>query len=124
MHFGSPIENEAYKFITFPDKICLNHNYLLTFAYQNILKGFKKRRKAQRFSKIELAVGDRVLLRVRHLSNALDKTTKKFFHLYEGPDIISSKVGNNAFVLVNVESGRVCGTYNRTNLRKYLTYEN
>ena len=42
---------------------------------------FEKRKKNQKISKIELAIGNRVLLRVRHLSNALDKTTKKFFHL-------------------------------------------
>ena len=40
------------------------------------------------------------------MSNAIDKTTKKFFHLYEGPYAISRRVGNNAFVLVNISDGR------------------
>ena len=65
-------------------------------------------------------MGDLVLLRVKHLSNALDKVTKKFFHLFEGSFRIDKTIGNNAFVLVDPNnSSEIKGTYNRTNLRKY-----
>ena len=123
LHFGTSLENETYKFIAYPESFRVDDDYLVTFAQTNILKSFEKRRKAHKASKVVIAVGNRVLLRVRHLSNALDKTTKKFFHLYEGPYVISRKVGNNAFVLVEVKDGREIGTYNRTNLRKYLSIE-
>ena len=96
---------------------------MITLARENIIKSFERRRRSQRVSKVEIAVGDRVLLRVRHLSNALDKTTKKFFHLYKGRYAVAKKLDNNAFVLVRLSDGHESGTYNRTNLRKYLSLE-
>lgn len=75
-------------------------------------------KKNQKISTIELKLGDKVLLRVRHLSNALDKVTKKFFHLFEGPYTITRVFDNNAYELSD-ESNKIIGKYNRTNLRKY-----
>ena len=123
LHFGTPIGSEIYKLVTYPENFNINRDYLITLARENIIKNFDRRKKSQRVSKVELVVGDRVLLRVRHLSNALDRTTKKFFHLYEGPYVLSRKIGNNAFVLTEVSDGREIGTYNRTNLRKYQNLE-
>ena len=72
-------------------------------------------------SKVELKLGDLVLLRVRHLSNAHDKVTHKFFPLYEGPYKITQIKGKNAFeISQNDDPQRIIGTYNRTNLRKYF----
>ena len=60
------------------------------------------------------------MLRTRHLSNALDKVIKKFFHLFEGPYEIIRQVGENVFVLADPKDNmRELGTYNRLNLRKY-----
>lgn len=70
-------------------------------------------------SRVVLNVGDEVLLRVPHLSNALQKQISKFFHPYEGPYKIASKVGENAYHLVLVDDEAVKkGTYNRFNLKK------
>ena len=67
-----------------------------------------------------MQIGNLVLLRVKHLSNALDKVTKKFFHLFEGPYVIVKTIGENAFVLEDPKNGNIpVGTYNRANLRKY-----
>ena len=69
---------------------------------------------------MSLKVGDLVLLRVRHFSNAIDKVTKKFFHLFEGPYQIEKEMGQNAFALVNPHDNNADkGVYNRANLRKY-----
>ena len=51
-------------------------------------------------SLVKLAMGDLVLLSVKNF-NVLDKVTKKFFHLFEGPYQITKAIGYNAFVLAN-----------------------
>ena len=117
LHFGKPIENEISKFVNFPEKPKVDQKYLITFARENMLKNFKRRQKMQKPSTVKLDVGDLVLLRTRHLSNALDKTTRKFFHLYEGPYNIAKALGKNAYLLKD-ENDEV-GIYNRKNLRKY-----
>ena len=98
----------------------VNHKYLISLARQNIENNFQIRSKNQKPSKIELSVGDLVLLRVKHLSSALDKVTHKFFHLFEDPYLLSKAVGGNAYVLADPNNPEeIKGTYNRTNLRKY-----
>ena len=84
------------------------------------MKRTARRSKNKKISKVILKEGDYVLLRVRHLSNALDKVTKKFFHLFEGPYVINRVIGINAFALCDInDSTKEIGIYNRTNLRKY-----
>ena len=123
-HFGLPIRSEIEKLVKFPVKRQIDHEYILTLARENMKKHFERRKKKQKTSTIELNVGDSVMLRVRHLSNAMDKVTKKFFDLYEGLYKISEKIGNNAFLLVNKDNcDKKISTYNRTNLRKYHTRE-
>ena len=50
-------------------------------------------------SRVQLKVGDLVLLRVPHISNAVQNQINKFFHIYEGPYKLVKQVGSNAFVL-------------------------
>ena len=120
LHFGKPINDEISKIISYPEKQIVNHQLLITLAKDNIKKSFATRTKNQKISPIVLKLGDLVLLRVRHLSNAFDKTIHKFFHLFEGPYLITQIIGNNAFVLSDPSNpDKVKGTYNRTNLRKY-----
>ena len=67
-------------------------------------------------------IGDLVLIRVPHLSNAIQKQTLKFFHVYEGPFEIVRNVGENAFVVRLPDDETVIkGTYKRFNLRKYYS---
>jgi len=40
-------------------------------------------------------------------------------YLYEGPYVIEKIIGKNAFELRDMK-GKIIGTYNRTNLRKYI----
>ena len=89
--------------------------------FENLEKNFRKRTKQQNnITKIKLQVGDLVLLRVRHLSNAFDRTTKKFFHFYEGPYKIAKVLSNeNSFVLIEINDNTIeKGIYNQKNLRK------
>lgn len=88
----------------------------------NIEKSFVTRTKGQKPSKIIIKEGELVLFRVKHLSNAIDKVIKNSFHLFEGPFRVSKDLGQNAYVLTDPEDPNVViGTYDRTNLRKYIT---
>lgn len=115
------MQDKITKILSFPESQARAHQYLISLARENMTRAFKNRLKQQgQVSVIKLEVGDLVLLRVRHLSNALDRVTKKFFHLYEGPYKIIRKVGDNAFVLADPSNNLdEKGTYNRWNLRKY-----
>lgn len=114
LHFGEPIQDKIKKLIKFPDAPAVSHEYLITLARENLKRNSENRRKQQgAISKVVLGVNDLVLLRVRHLSNALDRVTKKFFHLFEGPYKIVRCVGNNALVLANPQDPqKEIGVYN------------
>jgi hypothetical protein len=80
----------------------------------------KRKRDQKSISKIKFEIGDQVLLRVPHISSALDKTVKKFFHLYEGPYRINKIINSNAFELCEIDNyTKVKGIYNRQSLKKY-----
>lgn len=98
-----------------------DHEVHIKRAKDSLEKAFESRCKAQKsVSRVLLNVGDEVLLRVPHLSDAMQKEISKFFHIYEGPYKIASKIGENAYRLVSVEDESIeKGTYNRFNLRKY-----
>lgn len=71
-------------------------------------------------SLVELKEDELVLVRVPHQSVALDKQIYKFFHLYEGPFRIHKRIGENAFLLTEIDRPDVIhGTYNHCSLKKY-----
>lgn len=96
-------------------------NTKIQIALANIKQNAKRRKKSQKnISKIELKLGDLVLLRVPHMSKAIDNTIKKLFHLYEGPYRISRVYNNNAFELCDVDDcAKIIGIHNRQFLKKY-----
>lgn len=82
LHFGKSTQDEVLKLVKFPSLPGIDHKVIITLAKENLKKNFEKRLKNQKVvSKVVLNKNDLVMLRVRHLSNALDKVTKKFFHL-------------------------------------------
>nr|AKD28118.1 pol polyprotein [Glypta fumiferanae] len=121
LHFGSPVQDQILELVKFPPTRDRPHENLVDFARENLKRNFEIRKKGQKsVSRIPLSVGDLVLLRVRHLSSALDKVIQKFFHLFEGPYRIVRCVGANAFALAEPGNEVIeIGIYNRSNLRKY-----
>lgn len=121
LHFGKPVQDQILRLVQFPENEKPSHEFLITMARENLQRNFKYRKKQQHsISKVKLSVGDLVLLRVRHLSNAFDKVVGKFFHLFEGPYKIHQCIGENAFLLVDHKNEQIeVGIYNRRNLRKY-----
>ena len=98
----------------------------LTRANESLQRAFDVRSKVKKtVSKVVLNVGDEVMLRVPHLSDATQRPISKFLHLYEGPYKIIQRVGENAYKLVHMDDeARVKGVHNRFNLRKYYKFPN
>lgn len=121
LHFGSPPLDIINKIIRFPPSTEVNHDVKIMLARERMIKQFESCQKNQKSkSRVCINIGDLVLVQVPHLSNAIDKFTKKFFHLYEGPYRVSKTIGDNAYVLVEVlDPDRIKGTYNRLSLRRY-----
>ena len=120
LHYGKDPEQEIYNlFPCLRDKNKSRKVYV-EIANKNLLRSFHERVRAQgKVSKVRLALGDFVLLRVPHLSNKSQKCIYKFFHIYEGPYYIKQIKGENAFLLADIDTNREKGTYNRLNLKPY-----
>ena len=58
LHFGKPVKDEILKFVDFPELTKINHEYLISFARNNIERNFAVRKQNQRASKVSLKVGD------------------------------------------------------------------
>uniref|UniRef100_A0A6V7LHY6 RNA-directed DNA polymerase n=1 Tax=Bracon brevicornis TaxID=1563983 RepID=A0A6V7LHY6_9HYME len=126
LHFGREPDEKIRELIEFPKNMPISHELKLTLAKENLSKSFKQRQKQQKSkSKIVYEIGDKVLLLVPHLSSNTDRVTHKFFHLYEGPYVITQSKGPNAFVLSHIDDrDKIKGTYNRLSLRKYFEATN
>lgn len=107
--------------IKYPESRQMPLSTKIQIALVNLKENAERRKRNQKsISKIELKVGDLVLLRVPHISKAIDNTIKKFFHLYEGPYRISKSYDNNAFELCDIsDCAKIIGIHNRQFLKKY-----
>lgn len=121
LHFGEMPMDQIRKMIKYPDAVLIDHQTKILLARENLKRNFEKRKNNQKIKRVvELKVNDLVLLKVPIPSNAQDKVTHKFFHIYQGPYQIIKIIGRNAFVLSDPQNlENIKGTYNRTNLRKY-----
>ena len=64
-------------------------------------------------------VGQEVLLKANPHSSTLTSETKKLFPVFEGPYVISGKVGTKTFVLSHPISGNRLGQYHASHLRLF-----
>lgn len=120
LHLGTPAKDSISRIIDFPFSPGPGIETKCLLADRAMQDAFKSRIRNQKgLTKVELQVGDLVLLRVPQLSNALRQVTHKFFHLYQGPYTIDKCIGKNAYRLTNTGDGKLLGVYNRSNLRKY-----
>lgn len=123
LHFNQKPIEKIKEIVQFPPSTEIDHETKIVVAKERLLKNFRMRKKQQKTkTTIELNENDLVLLKVPLPSNALDRVTHKFFHIYQGPYKITKVLGKNAFVLSNPENSQdVKGIHNRVNLRKYYT---
>ena len=69
---------------------------------------------------ISYEVGEKVLLKNRELPSTLEGITKKLLLLYTGPYLIIKNNNNNTYVLRDIISNKVKGTYNQLSIKKYI----
>lgn len=77
------------------------------------------RQRGRRASTYTFRPGDRVLLRVPHVSSPREKLYAKFFLLFQGPYVVSGIPHPNVAALEN-RQGQHIGNYNFYNLRPYV----
>lgn len=123
LHFNVKPSEEILKHITFPESEQLTRDAKVLLAKDRITKAYQMKVKNQKtFSKISIEEGDLVLLHVPKQSDALKKVTRKFFHLYYGPYLVTKNFGNNAFQLSHIdEPNKIVGIYNQMSLKRYIS---
>lgn len=121
LHFNETPRDRVLDVVCYPKNDVPAPEVKIFLARENIKNRYEQRRKQQRSSSsVILNVGDKVLIRVPRLSNALDAVTHKFFHVYEGPYLLTQACGSNAFRVSDINNPtQIKGTYNRLSLRKY-----
>lgn len=118
LHFGKPLDNEIKKLITFPEAEAIDHVIMQDRAARQMDIQFQKRQKLPHtVSKIQFQEGDLVLLRVPHLSSAVDGVTQKFCKLYEGPYAIHKRLDNGSYILAL--DGKIKDTFHHQHLRPF-----
>jgi len=115
---------EIEKLIKFPSSNIqqVNVKNLRIEATDYLTKKAAERKKQfdKRCGRHNFNVGDSVLYRVHKLSNKDKKVIHKFFHLYDGPYIITSAPAINAFHLLNRENGDVHSSVNAADLKPFI----
>lgn len=110
--------------IKFPENVNPPNLHLKFELLEKKLLSKAQQRKIKHDSKYEMSqfkVGDRVLVRAHHLSNASLGEAKKFFALFEGPYSISRVLKENAFEIINTDTGEKLGVHNGAHLKLYVT---
>ena len=81
----------------------------------------KKRKKYKIIQKkmIQYKIGDKALLKNRELPSSKEGIAKKLLLLYNGPYIIVKNNNNNTYVISDVETKKIKGTYNQVSLKMY-----
>lgn len=93
----------------------------LILAKECLLSKAARRAARQKVRTMEFKVGDLVLLRANPVSSAVDRQTKKFFLLYEGPYRIKKKIHNATYVLQRVTDDSERGSFHASHLKRYQT---
>lgn len=122
LHFGQKARDQVMEIISFPDSAPLSKDAKIMLAEERLRESFEQRSKSQKtISKVSFNVGDLVLLHIPRQSDAFKKLTRKFFHIYFGPYVISNDFGNNAYELADRDcNNRIIGVYNQVHLKKYI----
>ena len=86
----------------------------------------EKRRKKYKIIQqkmIQYKIGDKVLLKNRELPSSREGIAKKLLLLYNGPYIVKNN-NNNTYVISDVETKKIKGTYNQVSLKMYYEPNN
>nr|CAI5856055.1 unnamed protein product [Callosobruchus analis] len=115
-------EHPIAKFIDFPkdEESTVSLSQVWLRAKERIRSKAEKRalKHDKSVKPVVLSAGDKVLVRTHYQSSAIDKMTRKFFLLYEGPYEVIRQVGPNCYELRDA-LGRISPKQNIINLKPY-----
>ena len=118
--YGKPPPRAIEELVNFP----ANPEYQFDNArfYSKIAEQVEK--KKEKYHKIQPKAiryheGEKVLIRNRELPSSREGITKKLLLLYNGPYIIVKDNHNNTYVVSEIMTKRIKGTYNQSSLKKY-----
>uniref|UniRef100_A0A1B6DHV4 RNA-directed DNA polymerase n=1 Tax=Clastoptera arizonana TaxID=38151 RepID=A0A1B6DHV4_9HEMI len=120
---GVPQSNFLTDLIPYPVPPDFNHTHIIKLVRQKTETKARQRQRKQltKGQVTTYAVGDLVLLRTHPLSNKPDKLITKYFLLYTGPYTITEVVNTNAYRLHDVTNNNYVGTYNCSQLKKFIS---
>lgn len=72
---------------------------------------------------VEFQVGERVLLKSNPVGRSIDNTATKFFRLFDGPYLLSEKVGKNTFIVLDEHRNKRLGKFHASSFRKYFPHD-
>ena len=93
-------------------------------AYSKMRKRAEARQKRRKRGnkKWEPRVNEKVLVKTQPMSDAIKGISAKFVYLFEGPFWVSKILGHSAYELKD-ECGRICGEFNKKQLKQYKEEE-
>ena len=121
MMFLKPPPRDITKIIQFPEEP--DEEIDITRIYNRILHKTELRKKRQSKTgvhPIKYNVGEKVLIRNQQQPSSIEGIAKKLLLLHTGLYVINKDNGNNIYVIVYSSTNRIKGTYNETEMRKYL----
>lgn len=121
VHFGKNPKDKIAEILEIVDEHPIPREICLKNVRKRLKMKAKMRANQQKtISKVELKIGNLVLLKIPHISRAENKEVHKYFHIFFGPCRRKDIIKENAFKLVEMDDERkVKGTYNRVHLRRY-----
>lgn len=120
---GEEPQNFLKNLVEFPESLPGSNSQLqLKIIKERLLRkaGLRKQRHDKNSQLHTFKIGDKVLLKTHHLSNAAYGEIKKFFALYDGPYVITDIVSKNAFNIKNPDTNLPVGVYNANLLRPFV----
>ena len=122
--FNRPPPREIISLIEFPFieekelSIIEIHNRVLHKAELQ-----KKKQERDNNRILKYYMGEKVLLKNRHLPSYVEGITKKLLLLYTGPYKITKDNNNNTYELTNTETNKVKGVYNQAEIKNIMEIE-
>lgn len=120
--FGEVNRHFLENIIQFPQNRQLDYPRCIELVREKIRSKAEKRKQKfdSKIRPIKFEIGDKVLVKTHHLSNKFNKKIKKYFLLFTGPYIVNEIKMENAYRLREIDSDRIVGTYNVTQLKKFF----
>lgn len=123
LNFGEKANNKIRELIKHPGVQPMCRDIQIRKAKENMIKAEEQRSKRKtKPSNVTLNVCDQVLLRIPRQYSAQDGEIDQFFHIFYGQFKVHKIINDNAAQLTDpLHNDKIKGTFNRRDLRKYIS---